>query len=265
MIEIYKARKILRKIDAKYGHTEPWVILCEGQVGWSEFVVKIFSEAHLADKPRVHGEFLGSWLSGEFDLMTPEVAWIEMDQDFMLSIPPEFTIGKDLDDDRLKFGSKILKSFQHYPKGFKLSKLKELIPIDRLFAFDNLIRNPDRGFYKPNLLLTEDDAYLIDHEYALDIDGQTVLKVRNYEIPGKLTTSHISYHALMKASSNEKAGFFEDFYEFLRVLNLLDLQAVLLDVTAKGYHADVDIIMEYFRFVKGNPAIFVQGLKSVLS
>lgn len=72
MIEICKARKILGKIDAKYGHTEPWVILCEGQSGWEEFIVKIFSEAHLTDKPRVHGEFLGSWLCGEFDLMTPD-------------------------------------------------------------------------------------------------------------------------------------------------------------------------------------------------
>jgi hypothetical protein len=47
MFETFHARKLLRVIDAKHGHTQPWVVLCEGNGGWSEFVVKVFSEAQL--------------------------------------------------------------------------------------------------------------------------------------------------------------------------------------------------------------------------
>jgi hypothetical protein len=33
MFPIYKARKFLNQINSKYGHTEPWVVLCEGEKG----------------------------------------------------------------------------------------------------------------------------------------------------------------------------------------------------------------------------------------
>ncbi|AFL83587.1 hypothetical protein Belba_0944 [Belliella baltica DSM 15883] len=74
MFPTYQARKLIRIIEPEYGHTQPWVVLCEGDNGLEEFVVKVFNEEHLLDKPRVHGEFAGSWLAEEFDLLTPKVA-----------------------------------------------------------------------------------------------------------------------------------------------------------------------------------------------
>jgi hypothetical protein len=124
-------------------------VLCEGKGGWSEFIVKVFSEAQLLDKPRVHGEFSGSWLSEKFDLLTPSVGWIKMDQNFINSLPADLEALLDFHDDRSKFGSRILASFQHFPPWFKHSRFKRVLPVDRLFAFDNFIRNSDRGSHKP--------------------------------------------------------------------------------------------------------------------
>lgn len=265
MFQTYHARKLIRVIEARYGHTQPWVVLCEGVSDWSLFVVKVFTEEHLSEKPRVHGEFSGSWLAGEFDLLTPDVAWIEMDQDFINSLPPELELRLDFHDDRMKFGSKTLNSFQHFPPGLKHSVFEKFLPVDRLFAFDNFIRNPDRGSHKPNLLLVDHNAFLIDHEYALDIDASTIQEINESTLPGKFSTTHIAYPLLSKGSASEKAAYFEDFSEFLRALNLNDLHRILVEVENQGYQADIGMIMDYFRFIKSNPAIFVNLLKRVIS
>jgi hypothetical protein len=264
MFPIYRARKFLRKIDAKYGHTEPWVILCEGSDGLGTFVVKVFTEEHLLEKPRVHGEFAGSWLATEFDLLTPEVAWIRFDQDFIQTLPPAIEQRLDFHDDRLKFGSKVLNAFQHFPPGLKHSQFKKYLPIGRLFAFDNFIRNPDRGSHKPNLLLTNSEAFLIDHEYALDIDSDTIQTINDSNLPGKFSTTHIAYPFLTTGSALEKSSYFQEFEIYLSSLNINEIQRVLSEVENQGYQADIGMIMDYFKFVKSNPTIFVNLLKGVL-
>lgn len=264
MFQTYQARKLIRVIEAKYGHTQPWVILCEGPSGWAEFVVKVFTESHLSEKPRVHGEFAGSWLATEFDLLTPEVAWVEFDQDFIQSLAPELELKLDFHDDRLKFGSKALRNFQHFPPGLKHSQFKKYLPIDRLFAFDNFIRNPDRGSHKPNLLLTNSEAYLIDHEYALDIDSDTIQAINDSNLPGKFSTTHIAYPFLKTGSTLEKSSYFEEFEIYLSSFNINEIQRVLNEVENQGYQADIGMIMDYFRFVKANPTIFMNLLKGVL-
>lgn len=264
MFPTYSARKFLRKIDARYGHTEPWIVLCEGEEGFVEFVVKIFTEDHLIKKPRVHGEFAGTWFATEFELLTPKVAWIEFDQQFIFSLPSEITIGMDLDDDRLKFGSRLLSSFQHFSNGIPKKKLQRLIDLETLYAFDNFIRNPDRGFHKPNLLLQEDSAYLIDHEYALDINNHTIKQIKNFDIAEKFSTSHIVFPLLSKVKESTRKSYFDMFMEYLRSLNLNELELVLIEVGNKGYTAEIGVILEYFRFIKANPTIFVTALKRTL-
>jgi len=265
MFQIYQARKLVKVIEARYGHTQPWVVLCEGTSGWTHLVVKVFTDSHLSEKPRVHGEFAGSWLAGEFDLLTPDIAWVEMDQDFINSLPPALELLLDYHDDRLKFGSNALGSFQHFTPGLKHSVFKKFLPVDRLFAFDNFIRNPDRGSHKPNLLLSDYQAYLIDHEYALDIDLSTIQQIKDSILPGRFSTTHIAYPLLSQGGSLEKASYFDDFGLFLRALNLNDLNSILVEVTNQGYQADIGMIMDYFRFIKLNQTIFVNLLKREIS
>ncbi|WP_439490577.1 HipA family kinase [Algoriphagus sp.] len=262
MFPTYKAVKLLKVIAVEHGHTEPWVVLCEGENKLEAFVVKIFTEEHLLEKPRVHGEFCGTWMAGEFDLLTPEVAWIEMDQDFILSLSPELEQKLDFHDDRLKFGSKVLPQFQHFPTGFNNSQFVKYLPVDRLFAFDNFIRNADRGSHKPNLLLTpEEDAFLIDHEYALEIDSSTISDIQNFILPGRFSSTHIAYPVLVSGSANQKQHYFEEFEIYLRSLNLKVLGRVLGEVGNQGYQAELGMIMDYFKFIQSNPTIFVNLLK----
>lgn len=262
MFPTYKAVKLLKVIAVEHGHTEPWVILCEGENKLETYVVKIFTGEHLLEKPRVHGEFCGTWMAGEFDLLTPEVAWIEMDQDFIHSLPPGLESKLDFHDDRLKFGSKMLPTFQHFPPGIKNSQFGKYLPLDRLFAFDNFIRNADRGSYKPNLLLTPDEnAFLIDHEYALEIDSLTISDIQNFILPGRFSSNHIAYPALVSGSPYQKQHYFEEFEIYLRSLNLRDFRNVLVEVENQGYHAELGMIMDYFHYIQANPTTFVNLLK----
>ncbi|EMS34044.1 hypothetical protein C943_03860 [Mariniradius saccharolyticus AK6] len=260
MFETFQARKLMRVIEERHGHTQPWVVLCEGKSGLKEFVVKVFTNDHLLDKPRVHGEFVGSWLCGEFELLTPDVAWIEMDSSFLSSLPPNLDLKMDPTDDRPKFGSVVLPSFQHFSPGLNDGYFRSLLPVDRLYAFDVFIRNADRGSYKPNLLISESSAYLIDHEFALEIDETTIEGIKNSILPGKFSLDHIAYAVLARASTRSKRDFFADFNVYLRALNLSDLRAVFNEVQNKGYDAKVETIMDYFMFVKANPSIFTNLL-----
>lgn len=264
MIPIYKARKLLKVIEPQFGHTQPWVVLCEGENGLAEFVVKVFTENHLSTFPRVHGEFAGSWLASEFDLLTPSVGWIELEEHFLRTLPPSSALQIDFDDDRLKFGSKVLNPFQHFPVGLKAKDFKKLIPISRLFAFDNLIRNSDRGTFKPNLLLTDSEAYLIDHEFSLDINEGTIQDLKDSNWEGKFSSSHITYPYLSSGSKSDKVGCFDDFNEYLRALNLNEFRELLVEVEGQGYNADIDLFMEYFIFIKRNPSIFTNLLKGLI-
>lgn len=264
MFLTYTARKFIKKIDARHGHTEPWIVLCEGVGGLAVFVVKVFKESHLIEKPRVHGEFVGTWAAMEFDLLTPDVAWIKFDQTFIFSLPPEISSSMDLDDDRLKFGSKLLNSFQHFSPGMPKSKFQKLLDLDTFYAFDNFIRNPDRGSHKPNLLVQDNSGYLIDHEYALELDDKTVEQVENLDIEGKFSTSHIAFPYLAKRKESAGENYFDMFLECLRSFNLEGLESVLGEVSNEGYGAQNRLILEYFRFVKRNPSIFVAALKRTL-
>jgi hypothetical protein len=260
MFETFQARKLVRVIDAKHGHTQPWVVLCEGRSGWKEFVVKVFTNDHLLDRPRVHGEFVGSWLCREFELLTPDVAWIEMDNSFLSSLPAALDLKMDPTDDRPKFGSAVLPSFQHFSPGLDDGYFRSLLPVDRLYAFDIFIRNGDRGSYKPNLLISQSSAYLIDHEFAFEIEETTVEDIKNLILPGKFSFDHIARAVLAKAPTKTKSDFFADFKEYLKALNLQDLRGVFNEVQNKGYDAKVATIMEYFVFVKANPSIFTNLL-----
>lgn len=133
--------------------------------------------------------------------------------------------------------------------------------MDRLFAFDNFIRNSDRGSHKPNLLLTVVGAYLIDREYALDLSETTIEQIELSILPGKFSTTHIAFPVLADGNAGEKASYFHDFCEYLRVLHLEDFHRILLEVENHGYHTDIGTIMEYFRFIKSNPQYIRQSIE----
>jgi len=83
-------------------------------------------------------------------------------------------------------------------------------------------------------------------------------------LPGKFSTTHIGYPFLKTGSNFEKSSYFEEFEIYLSSFNINEIQRVLNEVENQGYQADIGMIMDYFRFVKANPTIFMNLLKGVL-
>ncbi len=78
----------------------------------------------------------------------------------------------NLADGRLKFATELLEGVSQFnTSSYSSVDARGIIDIDTLFGYDNLIRNADRTHQPANLLIGNDDVYLIDHEMAFDLKG----------------------------------------------------------------------------------------------
>jgi len=266
MLPIYQAESFRRVLD-KGGRTKPWLVLVRTEAGTSPYVVKLFEPGAIADRDAVANEVLGNVLAREFQLPVPQAALIEFNETFLTTVgDPDLLDVLEQTDDRLKFGSVLLEGFIRFdPTTFSAVEARRIIDIDGVFAFDNLIRNPDRKAIKPNLLVRSQEGYLIDHELGFEIDGGTIGELESRAWPGKFYKWHI-FHSYLKGTPNrQKREFFNEFAEYLRLLNINGLRPYLRQLEQIGYptskHAQV---LEYLYYCKRNSATFVTVLKSLI-
>jgi hypothetical protein len=166
-IPIYEAIDIIEIIPETVGHTKPWVVLANTPEGLKSYVVKLYNSIQVEEHFIVIREVVSNILAEEFDLKVPQFA--------LISIPPDLAFMQDSDaqqqydnaDDRPKFVTiqlnNVLTATKEIPKRYFTKRIQ----IDTLYAFDNIIRNSDRGHPKMNLLMRPKEAILIDHELAL--------------------------------------------------------------------------------------------------
>lgn len=114
-------------------------------------------------------------------------------------------------DERLKFASVYIDSAIKLEFGLPLGFLERNINLENLYAFDNFIRNGDRGNRKTNMMMQTEtsEIFLIDHEMAFDLDRQTIHNFENKQWEGKFSTYHFANSYLKE---KRKVDFFE-FYE----------------------------------------------------
>jgi hypothetical protein len=146
MLPVYKAISFIKILD-KGGRTKPWLVFVNTGSKIKPYVVKIFDTQLIEERDSVTNEVLGNIIAKEFELPVPQVAFIDMDYDSIQTFR-DFTLIDLLGstDDRLKFGTEYLEGFVQFNTAlFAISESKKIIDIDSVFAFDNLIRNADRG------------------------------------------------------------------------------------------------------------------------
>jgi len=170
----------------------------------------------------------------------------------------------DLADERPKFGSEYLDGSIEVPSDIQKSTFKRHIDLDTLFAFDNFIRNADRGQVKTNLLLHKKKAWLIDHEMAFDITANTNDEFNNLQWEERFWRYHLCYNHLKKASKSTKSSYFETFSEYLRLLNIGSLTSYFNQLESCGYITKRKEILAYLEYHKQNSCKFVNLLKTFL-
>jgi hypothetical protein len=267
MLPVYKAISFQGVLE-KGGRTRPWLILVNTGEAVRPYVVKLFDTALIDDKDSVTNEVVGNILAKEFELPVPAAALIELDTDFKSTIRNhELQELLESKDDRLKFGSELLEGFARFdPASISAAEARKMIGVDCVFAFDNLIRNPDRNNIKPNLLVKSDQAFLIDHELGFEITAETAKELSDWQWKDRYFRYHIFYEYLKRGTPSQKKAYFEEFEEYLRLLNIKLLNPYFEQLADAGFSQNKHgVVINYLAEMKRKSANFVNLLKGLIS
>jgi hypothetical protein len=108
-------------------------------------------------------ELISAMLAADLGLKTPKPYIVEITKDF-----PDVILDTKLKEKARKsigpnFSCKLLQPSNPWPRDRMILMNHKPVAVD-VFAFDALAENLDRRSDNPNLLLHQDDIYLIDHE-----------------------------------------------------------------------------------------------------
>jgi len=255
----YKATRFL-KIIARGGHSKPWLIEAEADGCTETLVMKVFTTTQIEARDCVTNEVIGNILAQEYDFSVPQAAFVHTPNAFWDALPDrESREALALADPRPKFASVFVETGQKVTPSLSLAYLDENIDLELLYAFDNLIRNPDRGTGKTNLLINdEEDIFLIDHELALEslFTGVADFKA---EQPERFNKYHLAY-AHLKAQKPD----FQLAYDYLKSLSLHSLEECFAQLTALKYIPRQDAILFHLELIKNNPPSFIKMLQTSL-
>lgn len=125
MLPLYQAYQF-QKIIEKGGRTKPWVILVNEGDELVPYVVKMFTAQLVHERDSVTNEVLGNILAREFDLQTPQAAFIEMGIDFYRTINNDLALGMyDFADRRVKFATRLIApSIEYQPGAYTITDVK---------------------------------------------------------------------------------------------------------------------------------------------
>lgn len=250
-----------RRILEKGAHTKPWLIEVGTNNGPTPYIAKIYTPDQIATSNSVTAEVLGNILAKEFDLHAPNAALIHFSAEFRMFLNAECQIVLDQADERPKFGSEYLFPSSEFTIELSKKTFKRFIDPDTLYAFDNFIRNGDRGERKTNLILHKKMAWVIDHEMAFDIDENTIDEFNRHTMQEKFCRHHLSYLYLKKSSKATKKAYFETFGYYLQILNINIILPYLDQLEIHGYITKRKQILQYLEHIKQNSTKFVSLLQ----
>ncbi len=249
-----------RSIIEKGAHTKPWLIEVDCFGTPTPYVVKLYTTDQNNSRNSTTAEVIGNIISSSFELSSPKAAFIHFPEDLRMKLPLVCNEILDNVDDRIKFGTEYIDSNFPFIPNMPKSQFSKHIDIDTLYAFDNFIRNSDRGDVKPNILLVKNGHYLIDHEMAFDIDENTIQKFNELNWEDKFGRYHIALNYLKRASKERKRQYFGTFLEYLRLLNINQLIPYFNQLENYGFSSNKELIIDYLEHIKQNSNNFVKIL-----
>ncbi|OLP45315.1 hypothetical protein BJF95_18585 [Rhizobium oryziradicis] len=176
------------------GKTGPALINCQRQNGDDVEVVTKCSAGCEQKETSLAAEVIGACLAADLGLPVLEPFLVELDPDFVASVPDAVHRNKMEASNSVAFGSKhITGQYSAWTNG-NLIYTALLQTAAAVFTFDGIIQNPDRRDGNPNCLVRGDEIRIIDHELAFAHElilfwkaPWTIGGLQNFETPG----SHI--------------------------------------------------------------------------
>ena len=212
MVPIVEAQTFIKVMEG--GTTLPWLVICQSDTGPKPYVVKLYKVNFTEQNEVIFRELVCSHLADQFDLATPETVLVQMSPEFLNTLPTQQLVQYRQTTEGLKLGTAYIEPpYVNYSPALAIEFLKPF-DVASVFAFDQCILNKDRREGKPNLLLKENDVYLIDHEICLE--GLDVgLKQFKMGLLPHQAFDHLFLNVLQKLPPNEKQSCFDTFFEYL--------------------------------------------------
>jgi hypothetical protein len=129
-----------------------------------EYVLK-YRGAERMDERASARELVAAFLAMQVGIPVPEPAFVSVNDRFLNLLTQHSDYAQIMHSKGLNFGSqKMLETVDLIPNQL-LSPL-HIKEATRIFVFDIMIQNADRNFQKPNMFLSKNRFYVIDHETA---------------------------------------------------------------------------------------------------
>lgn len=164
MLERVSAVEFVRK--AKNGRTRPLILVCEKRNG--ELVEVFCKLSNGCDEHEISlmREMLGACLAADLGLPVPEPFFVDLNDDFIASVPDIETANRMRHSSPVGFGSRIVSNqYGVWIDGSAISDVLLQLAAS-VFLFDGIVQNPDRRVGNSNCLVRGDDIRIIDHELA---------------------------------------------------------------------------------------------------
>lgn len=258
-IQHLRASAYLRKFQS--GRTKPPIFQCENLQGNNigQFTVKLSGI-----ETGVTGlvcELICSLVAEELGLMTPVPAVVEIDPAIA-----ELVSQKDSDvaeiirrSGGLNFGSQVLVG------GYGVFPINKSIPASvrplatDIFAFDALVKNPDRRINNQNLLWKGDEIFLIDHEMAFSFlyhIGSPTDPWRLEGAAGDFLNDHVFYKELKGQEID-----LDRFQGALEAISDGDLAEAFDQIPRAWENDNVSRVSSHLKSVRDHSAEFVKQIK----
>jgi hypothetical protein len=232
----------------------------------------MFTQRQIQQQHAVAKEVYGNVLAAAFQLPAPEAALVRFTPAFVATLSPADKDRHEQCHKGLRFATRHHEDYTIFGDQLPNSKIRDY-DMASVYAFDNLVRNLDRGGErnKPNLLVRDEDYLLIDHElifpFADDPDNPNESVIPAF-LRGEWPYNHekhLFYPYLKKSKPETKQKMFIPFMESLQRLDPYLLEETGSFLSENGQLcADVDLITEYLCAVQANPEVFLSILQRQL-
>jgi hypothetical protein len=169
MLDVVVATRFDRAVTS--GKTHPCILGCVREDGSEIEIVTKFAAGCERGRAALVAEAIGAMLAVDLGLPAPEPFVVQLDQDFIQTIPDLGTRSLAAAGPTVTFGSRKL------PPGFSIWPPRRPIPRElietaaEIFAYDALIQNPDRRPDNPNCQFNGANFAIYDHELAFLTEG----------------------------------------------------------------------------------------------
>jgi len=165
-------------------------------------------------------------------------------------------------DDRIKFGTRLINPPNPIFSDSLLKTTLKGYDLESIYAFDNLILNVDRRPGKPNLLVGENDLFVIDHELTLSTIDKILSDFNNHNTWSHYFSNHVLYSYLQEKTPKAKKEGLDSFKYYLdSIVNLNDLDVLERQISDLGHPTDCYLtIKDYLCHIKKNSSKFTNLL-----